>query len=190
MLDKIKLSLGDIEILTYQAGDYEPLREAAHDPDIWRFQDKKLHQQKEFDRWLTKALDQVASGTRQLLVVKQSNAIIGSTSFYDINKNNLQAMLGYTWLSKSCWGNGVNQKIKYLLLHYGFEQLKLERISFSVDVTNLPARKALEKLGIPFEKIIHEHFLKSNGEYRDSAIYAASSTDWSSIERKICTICP
>jgi [ribosomal protein S5]-alanine N-acetyltransferase len=46
------------------------------------------------------------------------------------------------------WGQGLATEAARAMLHYGFEQLKLDRIAASTDEPNTASRRVLEKLGM------------------------------------------
>ena len=65
-----------------------------------------------------------------------------------------------------------------MLFKYGFEELKLKRISFHIDSENLRSRGAVEKLKVPFEGILKNHQIRPDNTSRDTALYAITDKQW------------
>ncbi len=116
-----------------------------------------------------------------MFVIYYQDQIIGSTSYYDVNLNQLKMHIGYSWIHPNYWGKGINQTIKKLMLSYAFDQLKFKRVAFCIDSENLRSRGAVEKLGIPFEGILRKHQIRADGSSRDSVIYAVTDEVWKSM---------
>src|SRR3546814_20495338 len=56
-----------------------------------------------------------------------TNAVVGTTSMYQIDPVNRSLAIGYTWLSRSVQGTGINPESKLLLLRHAFDQRSEER---------------------------------------------------------------
>ncbi len=63
-----------------------------------------------------------------IILLRESDKIIGSTRFLDISTANKSLEIGWTWYTPSVWGNQINMECKYLLLKYCFETLQIIRI--------------------------------------------------------------
>jgi RimJ/RimL family protein N-acetyltransferase len=55
-------------------------------------------------------------------------------------------------LAKRYWGQGLGTEAAQSILDYGFEQLRLSRLSCLIDGGNLASIKVAEKIGMTFEK--------------------------------------
>ena len=58
------------------------------------------------------------------------------------------------------------------MLNYAFNELGMLRVEFKTDVLNLPARKALLRLGATEEGILRSHTLMTHGRRRDTIYYS------------------
>jgi RimJ/RimL family protein N-acetyltransferase len=68
--------------------------------------------------------------------------------------------------------------MKFLMLQYDFEELEMLRVEFKNDVLNLPARKALLRLGATEEGILRSHTLMTKGRRRDTIYYSFLRGEW------------
>ncbi|MEZ5018435.1 MAG: GNAT family protein [Flavipsychrobacter sp.] len=116
---------------------------------------------------------------------KAEEKIIGSTRFLNIDLENRNVEIGFTWLHPDYWATGVNTECKLLLMTYCFEELDLERVQYKTDELNIRSRKAIEKLGGQFEGIHRNDRLRDNGTYRSSAFYSILKSEWESIKQQL-----
>jgi RimJ/RimL family protein N-acetyltransferase len=168
--DNFILENEDIVLSILNHNDQIALEALSHDPRIWahnpQFTDPKQFSQE----WFKKALTQKENGTRIPFVIHYKNKVIGSTSFYDMD--NQQVTIGYTWLHPDYWGKGINSIIKKMLLDYVFKKEKLKQVNFVIDSLNMRSRAAVEKLGATKTNTIFNHMQRSDGTWRDSIVYS------------------
>lgn len=105
--------------------------------------------------------------TAQFIIIESSsNYEIGSAYLRDIDRKNSKAELGIYIGEIEYLGKGYGREVILLLLKYGFEKLKLNKIFLRVLKENANAIKAYEKVGFEVEGIFKED-VKINDEYRD-----------------------
>ncbi|MDF1835953.1 MAG: GNAT family protein [Alteraurantiacibacter sp. bin_em_oilr2.035] len=66
--------------------------------------------------------------------------------------------IGYTFLSRACWGRGHNREMKRLMVGHALESVA--RVDFRAGEENCRSRRALEKIGArlaPFRSERLEH---------------------------------
>ncbi|WP_188487752.1 GNAT family N-acetyltransferase [Williamsia phyllosphaerae] len=108
----------------------------------------------------------------------QDDAVVGTTSYYDIDPANRSAAIGYTFYSKRVQGTAVNPEAKLLLLHHAFESSGAVRIVWHTDERNAQSRAAILKLGTTFEGLLRKHRPLPDGTWRTTAQYAMTDDDW------------
>lgn len=160
-----------VKLLPLQASHFEPLYAVASDPFIWEQHPIKDRYKKEvFQTFFDGAL---AAGTAYIIEDKQTNAIIGSTRFYDYKPEQKSIAIGYTFLSKAYWGGAYNSSIKKLMLDYAFRYV--DKACFHIGVDNLRSQKAVEKLGAHQSGSLgFEH----SGVMLPHFVYALLKQDW------------
>jgi RimJ/RimL family protein N-acetyltransferase len=160
--------------------DVEPFFELTKDPAMWFYFTSDLSDKKELGDWVDDALIQHKNKTRLAFTVidKASGKVAGSTSFGNISYRDQRIEIGWTWLGKDFRGKGINSAMKYLMLGYCFETLGFERVEFKTDVLNLPARKALARIGATEEGILRSHTLMINNRRRDTIYFSILKPEW------------
>ncbi|MBB6327968.1 RimJ/RimL family protein N-acetyltransferase [Algoriphagus iocasae] len=162
--------------------DFSSLKPLCNDPDMWTWFTFDLSTEEGFSDWVIPAL---AHQRIQFTVVdKTSGKVAGSTAFGSFSPRDQRLEIGWTWLGKEFQGTGINQEMKYLMLEHCFESLKLMRVEIKTDVLNLPARKALLKLGAVEEGVLRSHTLMVKGRRRDTIYYSVLPEEWEKIKEK------
>jgi len=101
--------------------------------------------------------------------LREKKELIGTINFLNINKKNKNSEIGI-WISKKYWGQGLAKEALVLMLRFGFEKLKLERIQARVLHKNIPAQNLLKKLGFKLEgKLRRKTYFKN--KWYDDLVY-------------------
>lgn len=122
---------------------FEALYQVASDPLIWTQHPIKDRYKKEvfqvfFD-------DAIRAQSSFVIIDKKSNAIIGTTRYYDCRPEKSSIAIGYTFIARQCWGGVYNLSSKKLLINYAFQHVN--SIFFHIGADNLRSQKAILKLG-------------------------------------------
>jgi ribosomal-protein-alanine N-acetyltransferase len=91
-----------------------------------------------------------------------------------------EADLGYM-LARKVWKRGLATEVAYALVNAGFRELRLRRISSTVDVRNLASIRVLEKAGLRWEAT-YRRLRKVRDEWRDCHVFALSSVEWEALD--------
>lgn len=164
--------------------DIPLLAPRCQDASLWTYFTSDLSDVSTLENWIHTAVKQTQAQTRLAFTIvdTKTNSPIGSTSLGNISERDSRIEIGWTWLAKEYHGKGINAKVKYLLLKYCFEVLKVTRVEFKTDVLNTPARKALQKLGITEEGILRSHTLMTNDRRRDTIFYSVLADEWEQVK--------
>ncbi|MBK9255982.1 MAG: GNAT family N-acetyltransferase [Saprospiraceae bacterium] len=123
--------------------DFEKLYLVASDPLIWAQHPNPDRWQKSvFSNFFKGALE---SGGAFVAIYPTSGEYLGSTRFYDFKPEERSVLIGYTFISRSCWGTGINHVMKSLMLDYAFHYV--DRVIFHIGANNIRSQKSIEKLG-------------------------------------------
>ena len=92
------------------------LREAAHDPEIWRWMPLNASASPEmFDRYFERALDR--GETEMFATIELASGVaIGATGYHALRPEHRGVEIGGTWLRPQAWRSGANRETKLLLL--------------------------------------------------------------------------
>ncbi|MCX6760752.1 MAG: GNAT family protein [Candidatus Nealsonbacteria bacterium] len=101
--------------------------------------------------------------------LREKKELIGTINFLNINKKNKNSEIGI-WISKEYWGQGLAKEALNLMLKFGFEKLKLERIQARVLHRNILAQNLFKKLGFKLEgKLRRKTYFKN--KWYDDLVY-------------------
>jgi RimJ/RimL family protein N-acetyltransferase len=156
--------------------DFSLLQNLANDPSMWIYFTQDLSKESEFLKWVEPAM----AGQRFQFVVidKSRNTIVGSTAFGNYSSVDQRIEIGWTWLGKTFQGSGINRQMKVLMVRYCVEVMKLKRVEIKTDVLNLPARKALLKMGFIEEGILRSHTQMTHNRRRDTIYYSLLDSEF------------
>lgn len=101
--------------------------------------------------------------------LKENKDLIGTINLSNINKKNKNAEVGI-WLAKEYWDKGLSTEALNLILQFGFEKLRLEKIQARVLHKNVRAQKLLKRIGFKLEgKLRRKTFF--NNQWFDDFIF-------------------
>lgn len=108
------------------------------------------------------------------------NEPVGSVQLYPMQKNDGYANFAI-WFHPKAWGNGYALEAGAYFVEYGFQQLRLHRISASTMKQNRAANRLCERLGFVHEGTTREAWFL-NGEYADVERYGLLTDEWAGTE--------
>jgi RimJ/RimL family protein N-acetyltransferase len=73
---------------------------------------------------------------------------------------------------------GVNKSVKFALLSYAFEVMKMERVEAKTDFLNERAKAGLLKVGMIPEGVLRSHMQMHSGRRRDSIYFSLLRSEW------------
>lgn len=166
--------------------DFEQLADLTNDQSMWTYFTSDLSDKEVLRDWIADAILQKENKTRLpfAIIDKASRKIVGSTSFGNISYRDKRIEIGWTWLGKEYHGKGINNQVKYLMISYCFEVLDFERVEFKTDVLNIPARKALSRIGMTEEGVLRSHTLMTHDRRRDTIFYSVLKSEWNALKIK------
>jgi RimJ/RimL family protein N-acetyltransferase len=131
-----------VKLIPLQENHFEELYKAASDPLIWEQNPvKNRHESEAFKTFF----DIIITKGSFLILDKQTNETIGTSSFYDYIPEKSSVGIGYTFITRKYWGGPYNASIKKLMIDYAFQHVN--SVLFHVGVENFRSQKALLKLG-------------------------------------------
>lgn len=132
---------------------------------------RELLTEESHTKWLQNFV-QTGKVAQFIIVDKQSGLDIGSTFLKDIDTVNLKAEFGIFIGEPSALGKGFGTEATSLIINYGFEHLKLHRITLRVFSDNQRAISAYKKAGFVTEGVLKED-IHVGDEFKDITIMAS-----------------
>lgn len=157
------------------------------DEELWEFTVGRISTVDQMASHVEKALEDRARGIALPFVTKiaDSDKIVGSTRFGNIDVNNLKTEIGWTWVSPKFQRSFVNTEAKLLMLTHAFETWRCIRVEFKTDATNVRSRNAILRLGATEEGILRNHMITESGRFRDSVYFSILGSEWRDVKSRL-----
>lgn len=107
-----------------------------------------------------------------------SGRVVGSTSFYDVDRAMGRLEIGHTYYDPAVWGTHVNPACKLLLMTHAFETWGVARVAFRVEGRNARSAAAVTKLGAVPEGRLRGHRVAADGTRQDSLYFSVLADEW------------
>lgn len=112
------------------------------------------------------------------IIEKSSGRFAGCMGIHPLLEHN-RAEVGY-WLGAPFWGRGLATSALRLLLKFGFETLKLNRVEAGHFDYNPASGRVMEKAGMRFEGLRRQYVLHRD-QYKDLRWYAILGEDYDAL---------
>ncbi|KAA0814940.1 GNAT family protein [Bacillus sp. AY2-1] len=182
----ISLEGNSISLIPLEVKHKEQLFEVLKSPEVWEYSWRKVTTVEDIEQILMIAVNNKKDGKHIPFIVKDKlkGQVLGTTQICGIDKVNRNVEIGWTWLSPKVWRTKVNTECKFLLLKYCFEELKVNRVQFSVSGENLRSQKAVERIGATKEGTFRKHRVKVDGTIQDNIFYSIINDEWESVKER------
>ncbi|WP_343534819.1 GNAT family N-acetyltransferase [Pedobacter sp.] len=165
----------NVKLIPLQETDFEALYEVASDPKVWEQHPNK-------DRWKREVFKNFFDGAMQSkgafkIVDKTNDKVIGSTRFYDYDPQDDSILIGYTFYGTACWGKGINQAVKKIMLDYIFQFVS--KVNLHVGATNIRSQIAVGRIGA--EKIAEQEVTYFGEQPKLNFVYQIDQAKWNEI---------
>ncbi len=182
-LENIELSGALVTLEPLDISHVEPLQAAVRDGEFWKLWFARVPSPEQMAGYVTHAIADAKQGNIAFAVrLKETNKIVGTTRFYNVDELNRRPMLGYTWYAKSACRTGVNSETKLLLLQYVFEQKEAIAVEFRTHFFNQASRTSIERLGAKQDGILRSHQIMPDGSIRDTVVYSILRHEWPAVK--------
>ena len=166
-----------VKLVPLKQEDFDILYQAASDPLIWeQHPDRFRYKKNVFEKYFEGA---IKSGGAFLVVEKNSDEVIGSSRYYDFDKEKKSIAIGYTFLAKKYWGTTYNRAMKTLMLDHAFKFV--DTVIFHIGAKNIRSQKAIEKLGVT--KVGEIEINYPGEDERLNFIYEMDTNTWTKIRK-------
>lgn len=165
----------------------EALYEALKSPEVWEYTWRKVESLEDIKEIVSAAISSKKKELHLPFLIKDkiTGKVIGSTRIGDIDHINKNVEIGWTWIAPEYWGTKVNTECKFLLLQYCFEEMKVNRVQFSVSGQNFRSQKAVERIGAVKEGTFRKHRVKADGTIHDNVFYSIIDTEWHTVKQQL-----
>jgi RimJ/RimL family protein N-acetyltransferase len=162
-----------ITLRTIEKEDIGFLQRGMNTPAVRRYAGTDIPYNRR--RYEEELFDRISSGDFVQLLVCDDEPL-GDVSLAPIDERRGWANLGY-WVHPDHQGQGYATEAVRLIVSYGFDELRLHRISATITAPNTASKQVVEKLGFVHEGTKRDDaFL--NGEYVNRDVYAVLRKEW------------
>jgi RimJ/RimL family protein N-acetyltransferase len=159
----------------------EPLRAACDaDPELWPALYYRPYGGEHFDAGWDDLVAGQSAGTRIPFAVMAGDALVGMSSYIDIQRGNRAVEIGTTYYQPSARGGPINPAAKRLLLEHAFS-CGANRVAFKVDDRNARSQAAMAKLGATREGVLRHDMITWTGHVRSSVIFSILAGEWPAV---------
>lgn len=163
-----------ISLVPLEKHDFEELFDVASDPKVWeQHPNKERYKREVFENFFQGAME---SKGAFLVIDQETEEVLGSTRFYDYNKEDNSILIGYTFYGTKSWGKNINSQVKKLMLDYIFEFV--DKVIFHVGKENIRSVKAMTKLGA--EDLGEEEVAYFGEDSKTNIVFQIKREDWKS----------
>jgi RimJ/RimL family protein N-acetyltransferase len=169
-----------IELRTVERADVEFLQRGVNHPDVRRhigtFRTPYNHER--YEEECFESIDSDGDGASLLVCPHEREDPVGSVQLYPVDHGRGWANLG-VWIVPDAREAGYATEACELVVEYGFDGLRLHRISGVAVTPNVASRQLLESLGFTHEGTNREDAFV-DGEYVGQERYGLLEDEWTS----------
>ncbi len=170
-----------VSLSPLDAAHADGLRAAAADGALWtlRYTSVPGPAPGETEAYIAEALTQRDAGSSLPFVVRDpAGDIVGSTRFYDIDRNIPRVSIGYTWYAGRTQRTGLNTEAKLLLVDHAFAAWNCEAVVFETSHENIRSQTAILRLGARRDGVLRAHRRHRDGTLRDTHVFSILRHEW------------
>lgn len=156
---------------------------AAADGELWKLWYTSVPAPDAMGADIQRRLGLQAKGSMlPFAVLDASGAVVGETTYMNIDAVNKRVEIGSTWYAKHVQRGPLNTECKLMLLTHAFETLDCIAVEFRTHRLNTQSRRAIERLGAQLDGMLRNHSRGPDGNLRDTAVYSITAAEWPTIK--------
>jgi len=177
----IRLTDGVVLLRPYEGGDVEHSYQAAWESiaegSLWMPWCHADYSIEESRAWIESRPEAWEKGTDYdcAIIDARDSTFLGGCSLNHIDRINCRVALGY-WVRTSRTRQGIATAAASLLIEFGFNKLKLNRIEITAAVGNKASQRIAEKVGAKREGILRNHMVVRDHVY-DMVVFSLIPED-------------
>ena len=155
------------------------LADAARDGEMWKLWYTRIPTPEGMADEIRRRLELQEAGSMIPFTARRNDtgAIIGMTTYMNIDDATPRVEIGSTWNAASAHGTGTNPDSKLLLLGHAFDVWECPAVEFRTDHNNHQSRAAIARLGAKQDGILRSH-VRQSGYLRDTVVFSIVASEW------------
>ena len=164
--------------------DHAPgLAEAVKDGELWKLWYTFIVPPEQIPAEVQRRLALQTQGSMLPFTVRDAGgAIVGMTTFMNIDARNRRVEIGSTCYARRVQRTALNTECKLMLLTHAFEVLDCIAVEFRTHFFNTQSRRGIERLGARLDGVLRNHSIMPNGTLRDTAVYSIIAGEWPTVK--------
>lgn len=160
------------------------LQEAVRDGRQWELWYTSVPEPEDMAAEIERRLGLQEAGTMIPYATRRlaDGALIGMTTFMNIDRAIPRLEIGSTWNAASASGSGTNAESKLLMMTRAFEVWGVVAVEFRTDWMNLQSRTAIERLGAKRDGVLRQQ-AQRDGYVRDTVVYSVVAAEWPAVKK-------
>lgn len=111
------------------------------------------------------------------LLDRQTATLVGWCGYHTWYTEHNRAEIGYAITNEAFKNRGLMKEAMEVVILYGFEKMKLQRIEAFVGPSNMPSLRLMEHFGFTKEGHLRKHYCK-NGQLEDSMVFSLLADEY------------
>lgn len=167
-----------------ELGHLEGLAAASADGEMWKVWYTSIPAPDEMETEIRRRLALQEAGSMLPFTARRNDtgAIIGMTTFMNIDAVTPRVEIGSTWNALSAQATGTNPESKLMLLRHAFEVWDCSAVEFRTDHNNHQSRAAIARLGAKQDGILRAHLRPPAGYVRDTVVFSITQPEWAGVK--------
>lgn len=112
-------------------------------------------------------------------------ALVGSSSYLNVDGPNRRLEIGNTWYVASSRRTGINSETKLLMLSHAFDELSCVAVEFRTHYFNSTSRAGIERLGAKLDGVLRSQQILPDGSRRDTVVYSILDIEWPAVRNNL-----
>lgn len=168
--------------------DLPELARALISPTTWFSRTRGIDTEAKFIDYFGPMIDRQEKGESLTLVarLKETEESVGMSTFQYPSQSFRKVEIGFSWVADRWQKSFVNSEMKLLMLSHAFEDMKANRVEFSVHPTNEKSNSAMRRLGAILEGTLRKwRVLPGGGDDGNRNMYSIIDDEWLAIKTRL-----
>jgi RimJ/RimL family protein N-acetyltransferase len=175
-----------LKLVALDEGHLKPLSEILFSKDTFFVKNRGLSTPDLVEAKLRDVYKTQLNNRLCLVAIDQkSDLLCGISSLINPTPDNAKIEMGFSWIALQYQRTYVNTEMKYLMLKYVFEEMKLKRVEYYIDPENEKSLAAIKKLGAVYEGILRKTRFNSPDDKGNRAIFSIIDDEWPMIKNQL-----
>ena len=179
----MQLQTSRLLLREYVSDDWRAVLAYQRDPRYLRFYAWNDRTEEDVRDFLQQFIDSQHERPRKrfafAVTLKTDGQLIGNCNIRKRQADDLAAEIGYE-IAPAHWGNGYATEAARAIVTFGFDELKLHRISAWCIAENSASAHVLEKIGMRLEGRLREQE-SMKGRWWDALLYGILDREWRNV---------